>query len=479
MYTERDKSTAAMFGAAATNGQILPPPPGNSLVSREPGAAIPISEDDIALDFVNVRGAELCYVNEWGRWLEWRDGRWQIDKTISAFAQIRRHVRTYAASLPNQDARKLTNAKTIAAVEKLAKSDQRIARTADVWDADDWLLNTPGGIVDLRTGVIREARPTDHVLMRTAVTPGGDCPTWKAFLHKSFGGDIALIAFVQRVLGYTLTGLTLEEALFFAYGRGGNGKGVLMSTVGKILGDYAKNATMDTFADTKHQRHLTELARLRGARLVTASETEQGQGWAESRIKNLTGGDPITANFMRQDHFEFLPKFKLLIAGNHKPRLKSVDEAIQRRFNLIPFTVDIPKGERDPHLKDKLQNEWSGILAWMIEGCIAWQRQGLNAPATVLAATEEYLRGEDALLTWMGEKCELHPGAKEGGDALFASWAAWARFSGEEIGTKKRFYDEMEKRFRHTRNNKGEHSFAGIMVIPVLPWAQTQEKRAE
>lgn len=464
-----DWSQAVMSGGTPVwvSPEILPPPPGNSLMSREPGAAIPISEDDIALSFADTHGAEIRYVDEWARWLEWRDGSWHVDKTISVFDLIRRHVRSYAGSLPNQDARKLTNAKTVAAVEKLAKSDRRIAASADVWDADDWLLNTPGGVVDLRTGVLRQAAPGDYMTKRTAVAPGGDCPMWEAFLHKSFGGDMNLIAFVQRVLGYTLTGSTQEEALFFGHGNGGNGKGVLMKTVAKIMGDYAKNATMATFAQTKNEQHTTDLARLRGARLVTASETESGQQWAEAKIKTLTGGDTITARFMRSDNFEFDPKFKLLIAGNHKPRLKNVDEAIRRRFYLIPFTIDIPKDERDEHLKENLQAEWPGILAWMIKGCLAWQRQGLDAPASVLAATEEYLQGEDATLTWLAERCEEGPDLKSEGDALFNSWAFWAKDAGETVGTKRNFYEVLEKHgYRHTRSNTGKHSFAGIQVRP-------------
>jgi putative DNA primase/helicase len=467
MYTEREKSATAMFGTVATNGQILQPQPGNSLVSREPGAAIPISEDDIALSFADVHNAGIRYVDEWARWLEWRDGSWHVDKTISVFDLIRRHVRSYAGSLPNQDARKLTNAKTVAAVEKLAKSDRRIAASADVWDGDDWLLNTPGGVVDLRTGVLRQAAPGDYMTKRTAVAPGGDCPQWKAFLHKSLGEDADLIAFVQRVLGYTLTGSTQEEALFFCHGNGGNGKGVLMKTVAKIMGDYAKNATMTTFTETKYSQHLTELARLRGPRLVTASETESGQAWAETKLKTLTGNDPITANFMRQDHFEFDPKFKLIIAGNHRPRLKTVDPAIRRRFNLIPFTVDIPKEERDEHLKENLQSEWPGILAWMIEGCLAWQRQGLNAPESVLAATNEYMESEDAILTWLAERCDRKPNLEQKADSLFSSWSGWARFSGEQIGTKKEFYAAMRRHgFEGKKQNDGLHFF-GLKEKPL------------
>ena len=179
--------------------------------------------------------------------------------------------------------------------------------------------------------------------MITTVGPSGDCPKWLAFLHRITGGDIDLIAYLQRVAGYCLTGDTGEQAMFFGYGVGANGKGVFLHTIGWVLGDYCKTAAIETFTETKSDRHPTELARLRGARLVTATETESGRNWAESRIKMLTGGDVVTAHFMRQDDFEYLPQFKLFLSGNHKPGLRSVGEAMRRRVNMIPFAVVIPK----------------------------------------------------------------------------------------------------------------------------------------
>jgi len=188
--------------------------------------------------------------------------------------------------------------------------------------------------------------------------------------------DAELVAYLQRVLGYALTGVTTEHALFFCYGTGANGKGVTINTAAGILKDYAQTASVETFTASHTDRHSTELAALRGARLVTVAETEEGRRWAESRIKTLTGGDSIRARFMRQDEFEFIPQLKLLISGNHKPGLRSVDEAIRRRFHLIPFTITLPSEERDPELAEKLKAEWPAILGWMVEGCLAWQREG-------------------------------------------------------------------------------------------------------
>jgi putative DNA primase/helicase len=283
---------------------------------------------------------------------------WREDATMLAFDMARAVCRQAAAEAPTSRlGAAIASAKTVAAIERLAKADRRHAATVEQWDADPWLLNTPEGVVDLRTGATRPHRANDHVTKITAVAPGGGCPLWLRFLARITAGDVELQAFLQRAAGYALTGITREHALFFAYGTGGNGKGVFLNTLTGIMGGYAAVAEMATFTASNGDRHPTDLAMLRGARLVTAQETEEGRQWAEARIKTLTGGDPITARFMRQDFFTFAPQFKLFIAGNHKPGLRNVDEAMRRRLHLIPFTVSIPPGERDPDLPEKLRAE--------------------------------------------------------------------------------------------------------------------------
>jgi putative DNA primase/helicase len=254
--------------------------------------------------------------------------------------------------------RELLSAKTIAAVERLARSDPRLAASVDQWDRDPWLLNTPDGTIELKTGRMREHRREDYITKITAVGPCGDCPLWRTFLSRVTRADDELAAFIQRMLGYSLTGSTQDHALFFCHGGGANGKTVMLSTVAGILGDYHTTAPIETFTASVTDRHPTELAALRGARLVTASETQEGRQWDETKVKLLTGGDKISARFMRGDFFEFVPQFKLVIAGNHRPTLRTVDEAIRRRLNLIPFTVTIPPAERDPELTEKLKAEW-------------------------------------------------------------------------------------------------------------------------
>jgi putative DNA primase/helicase len=258
------------------------------------------------------------------------------------------------------------------------------------------------------------------------------------------GRDADLAAFLSRMLGYAMTGVTTEHAIFFAYGTGANGKTVLVRTAAGIMGDYHTTAPIETFTDTKSERHPTDVAGLRGARLVTATETEEGRRWAESRIKALTGGDKIAARFMRQDFFEYLPQFKLLISGNHKPGLRSVDEAIRRRFHLIPFNVTIPSAERDATLPEHLKTEWPGILHWMVQGCLDWQRRGLAVPKAAHEATTAYLEAEDAVAAWIDECCDRDPNGWESSTTLFGSWKAWADRAGEYAGSQKRFVQALE-----------------------------------
>jgi putative DNA primase/helicase len=230
-----------------------------------------------------------------------------------------------------------------------------------------------------------------------AVTPNSECPTpeWDKFLDRVCKNDVQYVKFLRRATGYGLTGLTHEHALFFCFGTGANGKSTFVNAVTGCMGDYHRVAPIETFTAAKNDRHPTELAGLRGARLVTSVETEEGRRWAESKIKSVTGGDKIAARFMRQDFFEYEPTFKLFVVGNHKPGLRSVNEAIRRRFNLLPFTADIPPEERDEKLGEKLRAEWPGILYWMIQGCLDWKKRGLDPPPVVKEATREYLEAED------------------------------------------------------------------------------------
>ncbi|SHN86934.1 phage/plasmid primase, P4 family [Bradyrhizobium erythrophlei] len=245
---------------------------------------------------------------------------------------------------------------------------------------------------------------------------------------------------------------------------------LFLNTIVKVFGEYATVADMATFIDSKNDRHPTELAKLRGSRLVVAQETQQGRSWDEAKIKAITGGDKQTARFMRQDFFDFYPTFKLFIAGNHKPRLQNVDEAMRRRLLLVPFTVQIPPVERDPKLTDKLRAEWPAILRWAIDGCLEWQRIGLAPPAMVTDATDEYFDSEDSFGQWLEDKCDSDPGNGHKWDRisdLFADWSAYAVAGGDKAGSTKAFNSLMASR-GFTACRKGsphqERCFAGVRL---------------
>ncbi len=423
------------------------------------------SDEALALRFAERHAGDLRYVAAWGKWLSWTGTHWRFDDTLHAFNLARDICREGAAGCSKSKiAVALASAKTVAAVERLARADRRIAATIDQWDADPWLLNTPDGAIDLRAGRLIPHRPDLYTTKIAAVGPRGNCPLFLAFLDRITGRDVELIAYLRRVLGYALTGDTREHALFFAYGTGANGKSVLLSTVAGILGAYHRTAPIETFTASNGDRHPTDLAGLRGARLVTASETEEGRRWAESRIKQLTGGDVVSARFMRQDFFDYKPAFKLFIAGNHKPSLRSIDEAIRRRFHLIPFSVTIPPDQRDGQLTEKLKAEWPGILQWLVDGCLEWQRDELRAPQAVRDATAAYLEAEDALAAWIDDKCTRHSNAWEQSSRLFASWTAWAEKAGENPGTMRRFVQTIESRGFLPQRRMHGRGFLGLQV---------------
>jgi len=430
------------------------------------------TEDALALSFTRRYHRDWRYVAAWGRWLVWDGQRWRTEDTLAATDLIRSVCRQTAVRADNPKvAAKLASASTVGGVERLARADRRHAATTDEWDADPWLLNTPGGVVDLKTGRKRANDRVDRMTKITTATPGGDCPQWMAFLSDIAGGDVDLQAYLQRMVGYCLTGVTSAHALFFLYGTGANGKSVFANVISTILGDYAATASMDTFVETRGDRHPTDLAGLRGARFVTAIETEQGRRLNESKVKAITGGDKISARFMRQDFFEYTPQFKPVIVGNHKPAIRNIDEAMKRRMHMIPFTVTIPPERRDGRLTEKLLAERDGILAWAVAGCLAWQREGLKPPASVVSATEEYFESEDALGRWLDERCVRAPNAKSLTAELFTDWKQWAEASGEFIGAQRRFSDLLITRgIEKWRNGMGVRGFQGIgLKHPPMP----------
>jgi putative DNA primase/helicase len=422
---------------------------------------VPFSDDAIADAFSGRHASHLLYVPEWGHWLRWDGARWAKDTTLAVYDLARAICREQAreaqfeAKSGSDKGLAIASAQKVAAVERMARSDRRHVREAALFDADPWALNTPLGVVDLMTGQLRPHRQAYHFTKVTATAPAGDCPRWRSFLSEIAQGDGAVVAYLQRWAGYMLTGTTREHAFLVPHGPGGNGKGVLMNTLASVMGDYATTAPMETFMASQHDRHPTDLAGLRGARLVVAQETEAGRVLAEARIKALTGGDRIAARFMRGDFFEFTPVFKLVMVGNHRPVIRNPDDAMRRRLHLLPLTF---KPEKPDHtLPDQLKAEMPGILAWAVEGCLAWQREGLGMPALVKAATDDYFAEQDLLGQWLAERCEVTPTARALSSELFKDWSAWVKDHGENPGTGKSFSAALVRIFEKKK------TMAGIM----------------
>src|SRR6516164_815653 len=429
-----------------------------------------LSDEALALKFAAKHADDLRYVDQWGKWFYWDRNVWREDTSRIARDRVRSVCREVAASIPKdrKNARRICSTTVDNAVLTKATADRLLAATVSQWDSDPYLLNTPNGIVDLKNLKVRPNRPIDHLTKMTAVShdPCASIDRWKKFLYRSTGGDAAFVNYLQRLCGYVLTGSIDEHQMFFLHGFGANGKSTFVRTITGILDTYAISTPIETFTLTHQDRHPTELARLFGARLVTSTETEEGRAWAESRLKQLTGGDTISARFMRQDFFDFSPQFKIMIMGNHKPSVRSVDEAIKRRLNLLPFTVTIPKHERDPDLVEKLKAEWPGILYWMIGGFVEWRKLGgLVPPAAVVDATNNYLEAEDAIMAWISDWCERDPNAWESSTTLFAAWKAYAERSGEYVGTIRRFAQALERHgITFLRKNKAR-GYVGLRLV--------------
>jgi putative DNA primase/helicase len=428
-----------------------------------------VTEDNAAQRFAELFEGKLRYCHDTGAWFRWTGSIWARDCTGLAF-QWARELARHLAETEGAKARFILSKTSFASgVERFCRSDPVFAVTAERWDRDPWLLGTPGGTVDLRTGQLRAADPADGITKSTAVTPShsADCPRFLRFLDETTGGDTAFIRFLQQWCGYSLTGVTREHALVFIYGGGGEGKSTFINVIIIVIGDYAVTAPMDTFIAAHGDRHPTDLAMLRGARLVTASETEDGRQWAEARIKQLTGGDPISARFMRQDFFTFTPAFKLTIIGNHRPSLRNVDEAAKRRVNIVPFTIK--PVQPDPTLDEKLKAEGPGILRWMIDGCLDWQTNGLLRPEKVTKATEDYFGEQDLFKQWLEEECDVEPANPhkfEATGALFKSWSEYATKAGERPGSIKSFSGMMQRHglSRGTTDRGATRTYRGVRL---------------
>ncbi|MCC7414279.1 MAG: hypothetical protein IT495_21880 [Gammaproteobacteria bacterium] len=390
------------------------------------------SEDALALQFVAQYGPGF----RWTPGLDWmRDegAHWVRDDAMTRFNAARRICRDASNAAPEKFTIRLASAKTVAAVLTLAQSDPRIVVPVEAWDRDPFTLNTPAGLIDLRTGRLRSRNRDDYCTQITTTSPDAAmrCPNWLRFVGEVFTHDPDMIGFVQRMGGYMLTGDRREQKIFFAYGTGTNGKNTLLDLWLRILGRYAIKLPSSALMHSNVDRHPTELAQLRGRRVAFSSELEEGQFWAEARIKELTGDEFLTARFMRQDFFEFRQSQKHLIVGNYKPRLRGGDPALARRMVLIPFLEVFEGHRKDMTLPGKLRAEAPAVLAWLIQGSVAWHAEGLAIPAKVRDASRDYLAEHDDAATWVAECCERQAELSDAASELYASFRQWKQDRGE------------------------------------------------
>jgi putative DNA primase/helicase len=427
-------------------------------------------------------GRVLRYCPAWKKWLVY-DGRcWRLDAEGAVWRLAKATVRAIyaqAADIGDDDERQKLAAwaKTSEsearqkAMINLAKHEEGIEIAPEALDADLWLLNVANGTLDLRTGELHAHRPEDLLtkLAPVAYDPDADCPTWRSFLNRIMGGKQTLIDFLQRAVGYGLTGSTREQVLFLMYGTGANGKSTFLDALQAMLADYAQQADFTTLLAKEHESVRNDLARLRGARFVAAVEAEAGKRLSEVVVKQLTGGDRVTARFLYGEFFEFAPVLKLFLAANHQPVIRGQDFGMWRRIRLIPFTIAIPPEEQDRALPDKLREELPGILAWAVQGCRAWQRDGLGEPAEVREATAEYKTEMDVLGDFLAVHAQIDPAASVGANELYVRYLRWAERSGEKPMTKAMLGHRLTERgFRPCKVGKAStRGWGGLRLIPL------------
>jgi putative DNA primase/helicase len=349
----------------------------------------------------------------------------------------------------------------------LAASEPGIPVLPKQLDADLWRLNVLNGTVDLRTGELFPHYRGDLIskLAPVEYDTGATCPLWTEFLQTIMRGNEGLIDFLMRACGYALTGITSEQVLFILYGTGANGKSVFSEAIAHVLGDYALTVPFSTFLIKKGDAIPNDVAMLHGARFVSASEGEQGSRLAESLVKRLTGGDRISARYLHKEFFEFTPQFKAFLNTNHKPAVRGVDHAMWRRLRLIPFAYTVPEAERDLHLVENLKKESSGILMWLLTGCLKWQRIGLGAPDEVQQATDSYRQEMDVLSDFIDECCIVQELARAPVGELYKAYCEWAERNGEDTLTRRNLTTQLSGRgFSSIQGTGGYYYLRGLGV---------------
>jgi len=421
---------------------------------------------------VRAHGHDLRYVPEWGKWLCWDGCRWAVDVT----GEVHRRAKEVAEGVLDQ-ARidhdeelfrhgiRSQSASALAAMVRVAATEPGIPVFVDHLDAHPWLLSVANGTLDLRTGILGPHERAHLLTKCSTVVWDADagCPQFEDFLARILP-DTEVRRYVQLLTGYSLTGDVSEQILAILYGVGANGKSTLKELVLSLIGGHGKPASPKLLLATKHDEHPTAVADLHGRRLVVSHEVEDGVRLDEPLVKELTGGDRLKARFMRQDFWDFTPTHKLWLLTNHKPKIRGTDNGIWRRIALIPFEVTIPVHEQDRHLLDKLRSELPGILRWAVAGCLDWQRDGLRAPAAVVAATEEYRLESDLVAQFLADRCREDETCQVRSADLYGAYTTWCADNGLTHPLSQRALAGRlgEKGFDRTKNRQKQAVWLGL-----------------
>lgn len=409
--------------------------------------------------FAALYGKSIRFDHKRERWLLWDSSqkRWCEDKQSQVRGLMKltaRYRRDHAAAFSDDVAheykwavRSESRAAIDAALE-LAKSESPMSDDGEGWDADPWLFRVANGIVDLRTGTLREATRADRMIKASPVTFGknANCPRFEQFIAEIFGDDRELIHFVQKVIGYSLTGSVAEQCLFACHGDGSNGKSTLLEVLLFVLGDYGIDLPFSALEAKRNGNPPGEGVSLPGARFAKVVEIREGRHLDEARIKSWTGGDVITVNPKHKKQFSFEPTHKLWLAFNHKPVISDSSTAMWRRIRMIPFLQRFEGKQKDRALLEKLKAEAPGILNWAIEGCLRWQAEGLDAPKPVADATREYQDESDALTPFLEDRCRIDATKFAVSAELWTAYLDWATENNEPTMNRKIFADHLKRR---------------------------------
>jgi putative DNA primase/helicase len=409
--------------------------------------------------FVERHGEDVHYVPGLG-WLTWDCLSWAHDETgevMRRAKEIPDLIQLEAIKLPPGTPLRKTLLRwalqsqarpRLEALIALAQTEPGIMRPAPAFDAAPWLLNISNGTLNLRTGELLPHLRADLLTKLAPVVydPAATCSRFERFLNRIMDGNMATIRFLQCAIGYALTGLSTEQVLFILHGTGANGKSTLLEILRYVLGDYAVQADSSTFLTRGADAIRNDVARLRGARFITAVEVNGNRRLDEALVKQITGGDTITARFLYSEPFEFPFSAKVFLACNHKPDIHGADLGMWRRIRLIPFEVTIPPAEQNRHLLDALKEEAAGILRWAVEGCLSWQNEGLDAPSDVRDATLAYREQSDALAGFLGERCVVDAHISGEVADLYRAYREWADSAGERLTSRRRFEQMLTER---------------------------------